>query len=114
MWRSVGQGTRRLALRREALEVQLDSKRLTVMEVSQHIGNNCVRCVCWQQHLTVCARDMDMEVVATSSHLRALWGPETQARPVQCVKAIPWTVCLEGPKLRPHEKHWGIHRQPPL
>ena len=29
---------------KEALEVQLDGKRL-VMEVSQHIGNNCVRCI---------------------------------------------------------------------
>ena len=35
---------------KEALEVQLDGKRL-VMEVSQHIGNNCVRCI-----MLVCAR----------------------------------------------------------
>ena len=29
---------------KDALEVTVDGRRL-VMEVSQHIGNNCVRCI---------------------------------------------------------------------
>ena len=46
---------------KEALEVQLDGKRL-VMEVSQHIGNNCVRCIMLATSDGLCK---DMEVVAT-------------------------------------------------
>ena len=49
---------------KEALEVQLDGKRL-VMEVSQHIGNNCVRCIMLATSDGLCK---DMEVVATGNH----------------------------------------------
>ena len=64
---------------KEALEVQLDGKRL-VMEVSQHIGNNCVRCIMLATSDGLCK---DMEVVATGSSIwRAIW-------PAQMLPKLP-------------------------
>ena len=61
---------------KEALEVQLDGKRL-VMEVSQHIGNNCVRCIMLATSDGLCK---DMEVVATGSSISVPVGQKTLGR----------------------------------
>ena len=62
---------------KEALEVQLDGKRL-VMEVSQHIGNNCVRCIMLATSDGLCK---DMEVVATGSSISVPVGQKTLGYP---------------------------------
>ena len=62
---------------KEALEVQLDGKRL-VMEVSQHIGNNCVRCIMLATSDGLCK---DMEVVAPAAPSPCLWAKR------------PWAAC---------------------
>ena len=46
---------------KDALEVTVDGKRL-VMEVSQHIGSGCVRCIMLAASEGLCK---DMDVVAT-------------------------------------------------
>ena len=77
---------------KEALEVQLDGKRL-VMEVSQHIGNNCVRCIMLATSDGLCK---DMEVVATGSSISC--GPKDFGPPVQCGRRYPGRS--GGPKRR--------------
>ena len=89
---------------KEALEVQLDGKRL-VMEVSQHIGNNCVRCIMLATSDGLCK---DMEVVATGSSISVPVGQKTLGRLFNVVGDT-----LDGLEDLSGEKHWGIHRQPP-
>ena len=79
---------------KEALEVQLDGKRL-VMEVSQHIGNNCVRCIMLATSDGLCK---DMEVVATGSSISVPVGQKDLGPPVQCGRRYPGRS--GGPKRR--------------
>ena len=89
---------------KEALEVQLDGKRL-VMEVSQHIGNNSVRGIMLATSDGLCK---DMEVVATGSSISVPVGQKTLGRLFNVVGDT-----LDGLEDLSGEKHWGIHRQPP-
>ena len=79
---------------KEALEVQLDGKRL-VMEVSQHIGNNCVRCIMLATSDGLCK---DMEVVATGSSISVPVGQKTLGRLFNVVRRYPGRS--GGPKRR--------------
>ena len=61
---------------KDALEVELDGKKL-VMEVSQHIGGNCVRCIMLAASEGLCK---DMEVTATGAGIQVPVGEQTLGR----------------------------------
>lgn len=61
---------------KDALEVDNDGKRC-VMEVSQHLGNNTVRCIMLASSEGLCR---DMEVTATGSGIRVPVGEQTLGR----------------------------------
>lgn len=89
---------------KDALEVYLDGKRL-VMEVSQHLGGGCVRCIMLAASEGLCK---DMEVIATGAAIKVPVGNKTLGRLFNVTgDAIDGGASLED------EEHWEIHRRPP-
>uniref|UniRef100_UPI00402AF1F6 F0F1 ATP synthase subunit beta n=1 Tax=[Lactobacillus] rogosae TaxID=706562 RepID=UPI00402AF1F6 len=89
---------------KEALYVIQDGKKKT-MEVSQHIGNNVVRCIMLAASEGLCK---DMEVTATGSGISVPVGEKTLGR----LFNVLGDTLDNGEKLD-EEEHWCIHRNPP-
>ena len=89
---------------KDALEVELDGKKL-VMEVSQHIGGNCVRCIMLAASEGLCK---DMEVTATGAGIQVPVGEQTLGR---LFNVLGETIDNGEPIT--DSKKWVIHRQPP-
>ena len=89
---------------KDALEVENNGKRC-VMEVSQHMGNNIVRCIMLNASEGL---QRDREVIATGSGIKVPVGEKTLGR---LFNVLGDTVD-EGPFLE-GEEHWCIHRDPP-
>ena len=89
---------------KDALEVELDGKKL-VMEVSQHIGGNCVRCI-----MLAASEGLhkDMEVIAEGSGIKVPVGAKTLGRLFNVLGDT-----LDGGENLDAEEHWVIHRDPP-
>ena len=89
---------------KDALYVIQDGKKKT-MEVSQHIGNNVVRCIMLAASEGLCK---DMEVTATGSGISVPVGEKTLGR----LFIVLGDTLDNGEKLD-EEEHWCIHRNPP-
>ena len=89
---------------KDALEVENNGKRC-VMEVSQHMGHNIVRCIMLNASEGL---QRDREVIATGSGIKVPVGEKTLGR---LFNVLGDTVD-EGPSLE-GEEHWCIHRDPP-
>ena len=89
---------------KDALEVELDGKKL-VMEVSQHIGGNCVRCIMLAASEGLCK---DMEVINTGDAIKVPVGDKTLGRLFNVVGET-----IDGLDSLDKEEHWAIHRKPP-
>ena len=89
---------------KDALYVIQDGKKKT-MEVSQHIGNNVVRCIMLAASEGLCK---DMEVTATGSGISVPVGEKTLGR----LFNVLGDTLDNGEKLD-GEEHWCIHRNPP-
>ena len=89
---------------KDALYVIQDGKKKT-MEVSQHIGNNVVRCIMLADSEGLCK---DMEVTATGSGISVPVGEKTLGR----LFNVLGDTLDNGEKLD-EEEHWCIHRNPP-
>ena len=89
---------------KDALYVIQDGKKKT-MEVSQHIGNNVVRCIMLAASEGLCK---DMEVTATGSGISIPVGEKTLGR----LFNVLGDTLDNGEKLD-EEEHWCIHRNPP-
>ena len=89
---------------KDALYVIQDGKKKT-MEVSQHIGNNVVRCIMLAASEGLCK---DMEVTATGSGISVPVGVKTLGR----LFNVLGDTLDNGEKLD-EEEHWCIHRNPP-
>ena len=89
---------------KDALYVIQDGKKKT-MEVSQHIGNNVVRCIMLAASEGLCK---DMEVTATGSGISVPVGEKTLGR----LFNVLGDTLDNGEKLV-EEEHWCIHRNPP-
>ena len=89
---------------KDALYVLQDGKKKT-MEVSQHIGNNVVRCIMLAASEGLCK---DMEVTATGSGISVPVGEKTLGR----LFNVLGDTLDNGEKLD-EEEHWCIHRNPP-
>ena len=89
---------------KDALEVENNGKRC-VMEVSQHLGNNIVRCIMLGASEGL---QRDREVTATGSGIKVPFGDKTLGRLFNVlVDTVDGGESLEG------EEHWVIHRDPP-
>ena len=96
--------TKDLPAIKDALYVYVgDEKR--VMEVSQHIGFNVVRCIMLAPSEGLCR---DMEVVATGQGISVPVGEQTLGR----LFNVLGDTLDNGEKLDDGE-HWCIHREPP-
>ena len=89
---------------KDALYVIQDGKK-KVMEVSQHTGNNVVRCIMLAASEGLCK---DMEVIATGSGISVPVGEKTLGR----LFNVLGDTLDDGAKLD-DEEHWSIHRNPP-
>lgn len=89
---------------KDALEVYVNGKRL-VMEVSQHIGGGCVRCIMLAASEGLCK---DMEVIATGDAIKVPVGDKTLGRLFNVVGEP-----IDGKGSLDDEEHWPIHRKPP-
>ena len=89
---------------KDALYVINNGKKC-VMEVSQHIGNNVVRCIMLAASEGLCK---DMEVTATGSGISVPVGEKTLGR----LFNVLGDTLDNGEKLD-EEEHWCIHRNPP-
>ena len=89
---------------KDALYVIQDGKK-KVMEVSQHKGNNVVRCIMLAASEGLCK---DMEVIATGSGISVPVGEKTLGR----LFNVLGDTLDDGAKLD-DEEHWSIHRNPP-
>ena len=89
---------------KDALYVIQDGKKKT-MEVSQHIGNNVVRCIMLAASEGLCK---DMEVTATGSGISVPVAEKTLGR----LFNVLGDTLDNGEKLD-EEEHWCIHRNPP-
>ncbi len=89
---------------KEALEVVVDGKKL-IMEVSQHTGNNIVRCI-----MLAASEGLykDMDVVATGKAISVPVGKKCLGRLFNVVGET-----IDGLENLDDEKHWEIHRDPP-
>ena len=89
---------------KDALEVENNGKRC-VMEVSQHMGNNIVRCIMLNASEGL---QRDREVIATGSGIKVPVGEKTLGRLFNVLgDTVDEGSSLEG------EEHWCIHRDPP-
>ena len=89
---------------KDALEVENNGKRC-VMEVSQHLGNNIVRCIMLGASEGL---QRDREVTATGSGIKVPVGDKTLGRLFNVLgDTVDGGESLEG------EEHWVIHRDPP-
>ena len=89
---------------KDALEVENNGKRC-VMEVSQHLGNNIVRCIMLGASEGL---QRDREVTATGSGIKVPVGDKTLGRLFNVLgDTVDGGDSLEG------EEHWVIHRDPP-
>jgi len=89
---------------KDALEVYVENKRL-VMEVSQHIGANTVRCIMLAASEGLCK---DMEVIATGDAIKVPVGNKTLGRLFNVIGDT-----IDGKEKLDHEEHWPIHRNAP-
>ncbi|MGN1202059.1 MAG: F0F1 ATP synthase subunit beta, partial [Eubacterium sp.] len=89
---------------KDALEVTVDGRRL-VMEVSQHIGGNSVRCIMLAASEGLCK---DMEVTATGDAIKVPVGTKTLGRLFNVVGET-----IDGGESLENEEHWAIHRDAP-
>ena len=89
---------------KDALYVMNGDKKC-VMEVSQHIGHNVVRCIMLAASEGLCR---DMEVVATRRGIQVPVGEQTLGR----LFNVLGETLDDGKKLDDGE-HWVIHREPP-
>ena len=89
---------------KDALYVIQDGKK-KVMEVSQHTGNNVVRCIMLAASEGLCK---DMEVIATGSGISVPVGEKTLGR----LFNVLGDTLDDGAKLD-DEEHWSVHRNPP-
>lgn len=89
---------------KDALEVTNNGKRC-VMEVSQHIGNNRVRCIMLAASEGL---QKDMEVTATGGAIQVPVGKKTLGRLFNVLGDT-----LDGGEELSAEPHWEIHRDPP-
>ena len=89
---------------KDALEVNINGKRL-VMEVSQHIGSNTVRCIMLAASEGL---SKDMEVVATGDAIKVPVGEKTLGRLFNVVGDT-----IDGLESLDEEEHWAIHRSAP-
>lgn len=94
----------KLPMIRDALEVNLEGKRL-VMEVSSHIGNNVVRCILLASSEGLAK---GMEVTATGSCIKVPVGEKTLGR---MFNVLGDPIDHAGPI--DSEEKWEIHRKPP-
>ena len=89
---------------KDALVVENNGKKC-VMEVSQHIGNDTVRCIMLSASEGLYR---DMEVVATGAGIKVPVGDKTLGRLFNVLgETVDNGESLEG------EEHWEIHRNPP-
>ena len=89
---------------KDALEVENNGKRC-VMEVSQHLGNNIVRCIMLGASEGL---QRDSEVTATGSGIKVPVGDKTLGRLFNVLgDTVDGGDSLDG------EEHWVIHRDPP-
>ena len=89
---------------KDALEVENNGKRC-VMEVSQHLGNNIVRCIMLGASEGL---QRDREVTATGSGIKVPVGNKTLGRLFNVLGDT-----LDGGESLDGEEHWVIHRDPP-
>lgn len=89
---------------KEALETDNHGERC-VMEVSQHIGGNTVRCILLTSSEGLCK---DRKVTATGSGIRVPVGSKTLGR----LFNVFGDTIDNGDTLK-DEPHWSIHREPP-
>ena len=89
---------------KDALEVENNGKRC-VMEVSQHLGNNIVRCIMLGASEGL---QRDREVTATGNGIKVPVGDKTLGRLFNVLgDTVDGGDSLDG------EEHWVIHRDPP-
>lgn len=89
---------------KDALEVEVNGKRL-VMEVSQHIGNNTVRCVMLSASEGL---HKDMAVIAKGGSISVPVGRKCLGRLFNVVGEP-----IDGLEDLSNADHWEIHREPP-
>ena len=89
---------------KDALEVENNGKRC-VMEVSQHLGNDVVRCIMLSASEGL---QRDREVIATGSGIKVPVGDCTLGR---LFNVLGETV--DGGESLDDAEHWVIHRDPP-
>ena len=86
---------------KDALYVMNNGKKC-VMEVSQHIGDNVVRCIMLAASEGLCR---DMEVTATGSGIQVPVGEQTLGRLFNVLGET-----LDGKESLENGEHWCIHR----
>ena len=89
---------------KDALEVENNGKKC-VMEVSQHLGNDVVRCIMLSASEGL---QRDREVIATGSGIKVPVGDCTLGR---LFNVLGETV--DGGESLEDKEHWVIHRDPP-
>lgn len=89
---------------KEALYV-INNQKKCVMEVSQHIGHNVVRCIMLAASEGLCR---DMEVVATGRGIAVPVGEKTLGRLFNVLGET-----LDGGESLESDEHWVIHREAP-
>lgn len=89
---------------KEALYV-INNQKKCVMEVSQHIGHNVVRCIMLAASEGLCR---DMEVVATGRGIAVPVGEKTLGRLFNVLGET-----LDGGESLDDDEHWVIHREAP-
>ena len=94
----------RLPKIKEALWVENEGKRV-VMEVSQHLGENAVRCIMLASSEGLYK---DMQVLATGEAISVPVGEKTLGRLFNVVGDT-----IDGLESLENEEHWSIHRKAP-
>ena len=94
----------RLPKIKEALWVENEGKRV-VMEVSQHLGENTVRCIMLASSEGLYK---DMQVLATGEAISVPVGEKTLGRLFNVVGDT-----IDGLESLENEEHWSIHRKAP-
>ncbi len=89
---------------KDALEVYIDGSRL-VMEVSQHIGDNTVRCIMLAASEGL---SKDMEVIAIGGAIKVPVGDKNLGRLFNVIGDT-----IDGGDSLDDQEHWEIHRNAP-